>query len=57
MSICRDSTFSNLERQFTHKNGTPTTAPPIKETADEATQHKNTDQQNRPMSGEQDQDQ
>ena len=57
MSFFRDSTFSNLERQFTHKNGTPTTAPPIKETADEATQHKTTDQQNRPMSREQDQDQ
>ena len=46
MSIFRDSTSSKLERRFTHSNGTPTTAPPIKGTADGATHLKNTDQQN-----------
>ena len=56
MSIFRDSTFSSLERQFTHKNGTPTTAPPIKETPHEATIHKNSDQQKRPLSDGQNQE-
>ena len=40
MSIFRDSTSSKLERRFTHSNGTPTTAPPIKGTADESNHHK-----------------